>query len=141
MATLADYFNGNVSRQKYAQIYSLDSGYASTTVDGSPVITVFIRNLYVASYETRTYSFEGVPVSMIDSLPSSVSVTDVGGAAHTVYLSGYVTDGSSGTAAFEKDKNAVTIRRISPHMCAIDVSRTIGSLACNGTTVIAAPTW
>lgn len=141
MATLADYFNGNVTRQKYAQIFCLEYFPVSTTVDGVPVITTYVRNLYTASFESRSYSFEGIPVSMIDSLPASVTVTDVGGASHTVYLSASVTDGSSGSAAFEKDKNAVNIRRISPHMCAIDVTRTIGSLACNGVTVIAAPSW
>ena len=96
---------------------------------------------WITPDETRTYVFEGVPVSLADNLPESVTVTEVGGTSHTVHLHEYVTDGSSGTAIFENDRNTVTIHRVSPHMRTIEVTRTVATLKENGAVIKAAPGW
>lgn len=147
MASLAEYFAGVTDKTKSSQIVALEmipNKYTLTDEETGEVkeyITGYTRNLYVGDYETRTYVFEGVPVELADNLPESVTVTEVGGASHTVHLSEYVTDGSSGTAIFENDRNTVTVHRVSPHMRTIEVTRTIGALKCNGTVIKSAPAW
>lgn len=147
MATLADYFAGVSGVSRYSQIVQLEmipNMYTVTdkeTGETKTYISSYTRNLYIGEYETRTYVFEGVPVALAENLPGSVSVTEVGGTSHTVKLTSYVTDGSSGTAIFEKDRNTVAIHRATPHMRTIEVTRTVGRLLMNGSQIIAAPSW
>lgn len=141
MATISECFCGAVTVRRFSQVVHLEMIPNVVIIDGVKNVTGYTRNLYTGDYETRTYVFEGVPAAVADSLPGSVTVTDVGGKSHTVSFSNYVTDGSSGTAVFEKDSNAVTVSRMSPHMRRVEVTRTVGSLKCNGVTVIAAPAW
>ena len=147
MTSLAEYFAGVTSRNKYSQIVALEmipNTYTVTdeeTGETKTYIASYTRKLYTGDYETRTYVFEGVPVSLADNLPESVTVTEVGGTSHTVHLHEYVTDGSSGTAIFENDRNTVTIHRVSPHMRTIEVTRTVATLKENGAVIKAAPGW
>ena len=147
MTSLAEYFAGVTSRNKYSQIVALEmipNTYTVTdeeTGETKTSIASYTRKLYTGDYETRTYVFEGVPVSLADNLPESVTVTEVGGTSHTVHLHEYVTDGSSGTAIFENDRNTVTIHRVSPHMRTIEVTRTVATLKENGAVIKAAPGW
>jgi hypothetical protein len=142
MASLADYFAGVTGVSRYSQIVHLEMiPYRYTVTDTNTGVTKeyisgYKRNLYTADYETRTFVFEGVPVSLAENLPNSVNVTDVGGKSHTIKLTSFVDDGSSGTAIFENDRNTVTIHRTSPHMRTIEVTRTTGTLYCNGDRVI-----
>jgi hypothetical protein len=134
-------------KNKSSQIVALEmipNKYTMTDAETGEVkeyIASYTRNLYMGDYETRTYVFEGVPVSLADSLPESVTVTEVGGTSHTVHLREYVSDGSSGTAIFENDRNTVSIYRVSPHMRTIEVTRTIGALKRNGLIIKYAPAW
>jgi hypothetical protein len=147
MASLAEYFAGVTGTIKTAQIVDLEmiaNKGTITDLDTGEVkeyIASYTRNLYTGEYETRTYVFEGVPVSIADNLPESVTVTEVGGTSHTVHLREFVSDGSSGTAIFENDRNTVTVHRVSPHMRTIEVTRTIGALKCNGLIIKYAPAW
>ena len=147
MTSLAEYFAGVTSRNKYSQIVALEiipNTYTVTdeeTGETKTYIASYTRKLYTGDYETRTYVFEGVPVELAENLPESVTVTEVGGTSHTVHLHEYVTDGSSGTAIFENDSNTVTIHRVSPHMRTIEVTRTVATLKENGAVIKAAPAW
>lgn len=147
MATLADYFAGVTGVSRHSQIVQLEmipNMYTVTdkeTGETKTYISSYTRNLYIGEYETRTYVFEGVPVALAENLPKSVTVTEVGGKSHTVQLTSYVSDGSSGTAIFEKDRNTVAIHRATPHMRTIEVTRTVGGLLMNGSQIIAAPSW
>lgn len=147
MASLAEYFAGVTGKIKSAQIVDLEmiaNTGTITDLDTGEVkeyIASYTRNLYTGEYETRTYVFEGVPVSLADNLPESVTVTEVGGTSHTVHLREFVSDGSSSTAIFENDRNTVTVHRVSPHMRTIEVTRTIGTLKCNGKIIKSAPAW
>jgi hypothetical protein len=147
MASLAEYFAGVTGTIKTAQIVDLEmiaNKGTITDLDTGEVkeyIASYTRNLYTGEYETRTYVFEGVPVSLADNLPESVTVTEVGGTSHTVHLREFVSDASSGTAIFENDRNTVTVHRVSPHMRTIEVTRTIGALKCNGLIIKYAPAW
>ena len=147
MASLAEYFAGVTGKTKYSQIVALEmipNMYTVTdeeTGETKTYIASYTRNLYTGDYETRTYVFEGVPVSLADNLPESVTVTEVGGTTHTVHLREFVSDGSSGTAIFENDRNTVTVHRVSPHMRTIEVTRTIGTLKCNDKIIKSAPAW
>lgn len=142
MASLAEYFAGVTGVSRYSQIVHLEMiPYRYTVTDTNTgetkeYISGYKRNLYTADYETRTFVFEGVPVSLADSLPETVTVAEVDGTEHTVHLKQSVHDGSSGTAIFEDDRNTVTIHRASPHMRTIEVTRTIGTLYCNGDKII-----
>ena len=147
MASLAEYFAGVTGKIKSAQIVDLEmiaNKGTITDLDTGEVkeyIASYTRNLYTGEYETRTYVFEGVPPSIADNLPESVTVAEVGGTTHTVHLREFVSDASSGTAIFENDRNTVTIHRVSPHMRTIEVMRTIGALKCNGLIIKYAPAW
>ena len=79
--------------------------------------------------------------ALADNLPESVTVTEVGGTSHTVHLREFVSDGSSGTAIFENDRNTVTVHRISPHLRTIEVTRTVAALKENGVVISDAPGW
>ena len=147
MASLAEYFVGVTGITKSSQIVDLEmiaNKGTITDMDTGEVkeyIASYTRNLYTGDYETRTYVFEGVPVSLADNLPDTITVTEVGGKSHTVHLREFVSDASSGTAIFENDRNTVTIHRVSPHMRTIEVTRTIGTLKCNGLIIKFAPAW
>lgn len=142
MASLAEYFAGVTGVSRCSQIVHLEmipnkgTFTDMNTGEEKEYIASYTRNLYTADYETRTFVFEGVPVSLADSLPETVTVTEVGGTTHTVHLREFVSDGSSGTAIFENDRNTVTIHRASPHMRTIEVTRTTGTLYCNGDKII-----
>jgi len=144
MPTLSECFAGVVRKSCHAQVVHLEMipQYVSVTDTNGVTtksVTGFQRNLYVGTYETRSYLFEGVPASL--ALPASVTVADVDGGSHTVSLVPSVADGSTGTAVFEKDRNEVSVSRASPHMRTIEVTRTVGALYCNGALAIAAPSW
>ena len=147
MDSLAEYFAGVTGKTKYSQIVALEmipNMYTVTdeeTGETKTYIASYTRKLYTGDYETRTYVFEGVPVSLADNLPESVTITEVGGTTHTVHLREFVSDGSSGTAIFENDHNIVTVHRVSPHMRTIEVTRTIGTLKCNDKIIKYAPAW
>ena len=147
MATLADYFAGVTGCAKFSQILQLEmipnAGTVTDTETGevTTVIYSYTRNLYAGKYETRTYVFEGVPVEMVQNLSGNVTVTEVDGTSHLVHLDQYVKDGSTGTAIFENDSNAVNIIRTSPHMRTVEVTRRIGALMCNDKEVKPAPGW
>lgn len=125
------YFCGVINKDKYSQIVQVDMIPAGTNTDaqGNVIITSYTRNLYVGSFETRTYVFEGVPAK--NSLPGSTTVTDIAGGSHEVKFSNYTKDGSSGPAVFETDNNHVTIRHMSPHLLRIEVTRRVGTLYLN----------
>ena len=147
MASLAEYFAGVTGKTKHSQIVALEmipNMYTVTdeeTGETKTYIASYTRKLYTGDYETRTYVFEGVPVSLADNLPESVTVTEVGGTSHTVHLREFVSDGSSGTAIFENDRNTVTVHRATPHMRTIEVTRTVAALKENGVVISAAPGW
>ncbi len=141
MASIADYFGGVVTVRRHSQVVNLEMIPNVVIIDGVKNVTGYTRNLYTGDFETRTYVFEGVPAAMADALTGSVTVLDVGGKSHVVSFANYVTDGSSGTAVFEKDSNAVVVSRMSPHMRRVEVTRTVASLKCNGAVVVAAPNW
>ena len=83
MASLAEYFAGVTGITKSAQIIDLEmiaNKGTITDLDTGEVkeyIASYTRNLYTGEYETRTYVFEGVPVSIADNLPESVTVTEI----------------------------------------------------------------
>lgn len=136
------YFCGEVNTEKHSQIVSLEMlpRISRVTNEETGEVTEYVhgytRNLYTGVFETRTYVFEGVSAEMAAKLPESITVTDVGGAAHVVSFKTYVHDGSSGTAVFEDDANNVTIHRMSPNLRRIEVVRRVGTLYCNGVYVL-----
>ena len=132
------YFCGAVNIEKHSQIIQVEMVPTGTMTDenGDVKVMGWRRNVYSGEFTTRTYVFEGVSVAMANGLPDSVVVTDIDGASHTVKFTPIAIDGSSGTAIFEKENNAVAIHRISPHMRRVEVVNRTGTLKCNYEVVI-----
>lgn len=141
MADLSDYFCGVADVSGYSQVVALEMIPVLKTVtdtstgETSTVVQNYTRNLYTADYTTTTFVFEGVPVSVMKSLPTSVTVTDIDGVNHTVSLKSKVVDGSSGSTVFEKETNTVNTHRMSPHLRRIEVVHRVGTLYKNGVKV------
>ena len=132
------YFCGVVNTEKHSQILQVEMVPTGTSTDASGVVSVlgWRRDVYTGEYTTRTFVFEGVPVATANSLSGSVAVADIDGSSYNVKLTPYVTDGSSGSAIFEKENNAVSVRKISPHMCRVEVVNRTGVLKLNGKSII-----
>lgn len=137
MATVAQCFCGQVEEREYSQINAVEV-VATTMVDGVP--TAFTRKAYTTRTKEQTFRFEGLTDAQAHST-ASVTVADVSGTSYTVPMKGGVTDGSTGTAAFETEIVEVSRRRISPHMWEVVVTRRGSALYEGNTLKIAAPSW
>lgn len=132
MAGIADYFDGNVGITKFAQIVNMEmfpvGYYVEEDGEREFVCTGYQRRVYVGKYVEKRFYFEGVPYNIARTLTGAHTVTDVYGVTHSVNFDAVVTDGSSGTAVFENENNSVSISRISPHLCSIEVVNRTGTL-------------
>ena len=137
MATISECFCGKVEEREYSQIIGVEM-VPAVYVDGKP--TSWRRNLAIAKTTEQIFRFEGLTDSQAHTA-SAVTVTDVSGSSYTVPMAGSVTDGSSGTAAFEKESVSVSRRRISPHLWEVVVVRRGAALFVNGSCVVPAPAW
>ncbi len=137
MATVADCFCGQVEEREYSQVVAVEVT-PTTMVDGVP--TAFTRTLSVAVTKEQTFRFEGLTDAQAHST-AAVAVSDVSGTSYAVPMSASVTDGSTGSAAFEKEVVEVSRRRTSPHMWEVAVMRRGSSLYVNGAKTISAPAW
>ena len=151
--SLAEFFNGVVVERKWEQPMHIDyvpNYLAITDQDGNTTTytTSYSRYLYTARFKERRYSFIGVPKSVTTSsgthnlstgISGSVSVTDVDGVSHSVFLDEKFVDGSQGSSVIEKDNNSVEISRMTPHMWRVDVVRRVCELKCNGSVVFSMP--
>lgn len=116
MAGIADYFGGKVSERTWSQVVHLEQYPVGYTVDGKFYPTAWVRNLYTGTFRERRFYFEGVPVSIANSLPESASVTDINGTSYTVSFKSEVRDSSGGSAVLETYNNSVSVGKMSPRM-------------------------
>jgi hypothetical protein len=126
--TIEDYFAGRVRRVEYDQALGLEERVARY-VDNVPQGYYYV--LYRAHIVEETFEFIGVPPSLADygngtGESAAVSVTDVGGATHSVSLTS--SSSVTGTAMFETSSNRVERERMSPHMWRIRVTKKTGSI-------------
>lgn len=136
MSDMSKYFCGTVSVQKFSQIVHLEliPVFQSVTDEkGNTTLnqTGLIRNLYTAKTEEQRFLFEGVPALVADNLSGSVTVTDISGKTYTVSFEPKIVDASSGTAVMEKENNAVTIFKTSPHLRTVEVVHRNTQYFCN----------
>lgn len=92
-------------------------------------------DLYTARTKERTFRFIGL--SETDAF--STNPQTIGGV--TIPMQSSFTDGSSGTAVFQKETVRVTRERMSPSLWTVTVTQTGSELYLNGTLLIAGPTW
>lgn len=137
MATVAQCFCGQVEEREYAQVNAVEV-VATAMVDGVP--TGYTRKSYTTRTKEQTFRFEGLTDAQAHST-SSVTVADVSGTSYTVPMAGSVTDGSTGTAAFETEIVEVSRRRTSPHMWEVVVTRRGSALYEGAEKKISAPSW
>lgn len=125
--TLADYFDGNVQDEEYAQPCAKDG-----------------MGRWSGIHRVQQFTFTGVPTSIKDQIGSalkSVTVTDISGKQYTLSLVPKDEDSSTGTAWFSKEIVRISKSRMSYHMWIISVQRTGGELLLNGATFYSGPSW
>lgn len=109
---LADYFDGKVDQTEYVQALAKEGGH-----------------LYRGTMTSRRFTFTGVPTTIVNDLPESVAVTDIGGEQYTIPLRASFTDGSTGYAIFPAEEVKVVKTRMSYHMWQITVEWLTGELS------------
>lgn len=132
MAGIADYFGGKVNERTWSQVIHLEQYPVGYIVDGKFNPTSWVRNLYTGTFRERRFYFEGVPVSIANSLPESASVTDINGTSYTVSFKAEVVDGSGGSAVLETYNNSVSVGKMSPRMRTVEVTERVATYYCNG---------
>jgi hypothetical protein len=132
--TIADFFCGVVSINKFSQIVNLEMIPYGIAIDGEFQLHGYKRTLYVGNYTEKRFYFEGIPASLAENLPDDVTVTDITGKTYKVSFNPSVSDGSSGTAIFENYNNSVAITKMSPRLRCIEVVERTGDLSASTST-------
>lgn len=135
--TREDMFNGRVTEREYSQFVAKET-VPSTYIDGVPVS--WTTNTYTARYKEQTFTFEGLTEAQANDT-TAITVTDASGVQYTFTPQASITDGSSGSASFERQAVEVERSMMSPHMYKLIVTRRGGELRKNNAVEIYAPTW
>lgn len=118
------YFRGKVVQEHYQQSVAVIQG----------------EGRYVGTYETQSFTFEGLTESQAN-YDGEITCTDVAGTIYTFNLRESFTDASTGSAVFATEECRVQRTRVSPHLWTVTFTRTGAKLYQNGVLKFNGPTW